>query len=130
MGTRALRIGIPAGLAALALLLGACGGSDTSSNGGDATTAPTTAPDDGNLFDGKTAAEFYSINCTGCHGSDREGIPGLGLPLLPDTLVENDAFYVDTILNGRPPTVMPPWGAQGVSEAEAEALVAFFRTAP
>ena len=126
MGTRALRIGIPAGLAALALLLGACGGSDTSSNNGD----PTTAPADGNLFDGKTAAEFYSINCTGCHGSEREGIPGLGLPLLPDVLVENDAFYVDTILNGRPPTVMPPWGAQGVSEAEAEALVAFFRTAP
>jgi len=119
-------MGIPAGLAALALLLGACGGSDTSSNSGDATTAPA----DGNLFDGKTAAEFYSINCTGCHGSEREGISGLGLPLLPDTLVENNAFYVDTILNGRPPTVMPPWGAQGVSEAEAEALVAFLRTAP
>lgn len=133
MQKRALRIGIPAGLAALALLLGACGGSDSSN--GDATTAPaddptTAAPDDGELFDGKAVAEFYTINCSACHGAERQGISGLGLPLLPEDLVEDDAFYIDTILNGRAATVMPPWGQQGVSNAEAEALVAFFRTAP
>ena len=133
MGPRILRIGIPAGLAAVALLLAACGGSDSTS--GDATTAPsddaTTVPaDDGPLFDGKTAAEFFVINCSGCHGTDRKGIPGLGLPLLPEALVNEDAFYIDTILNGRAATVMPPWGQQGVSNTEAEALVAFFRTAP
>ena len=137
MQNRALRIGIPAGLAAVALLLGACGGSD--SNGDDATKAPTEAPttaatdapaDDGELFGGKTVAEFYTINCSACHGAERQGISGLGLPLLPDTLVEDDAFYIDTILNGRAATVMPPWGQQGVSQAGAEALLAFLKTAP
>jgi mono/diheme cytochrome c family protein len=136
MQQRALRIGIPAGFAALALLLGACGGSNSDS--GDATNAPTevpstavtAAPDDGELFDGKTPAEFFVSNCSACHGTDRQGIPGLGLPLVPDALVEDDAFYIGTILNGRAGTVMPIWGQQGVSEAEATALVAFFRTAP
>lgn len=130
MQPRALRIGIPAALAGLALLLGACGGGDSSD--GDATEAPTTAateaPDDGELFDGKTAAEFYTLNCSACHGPNREGL--VGPALTPDTLVEDDAFYVETILNGRPATAMPAWGESGVSEAEATALVAFFRTAP
>lgn len=130
MRPRALRIGIPAALAGLALLLGACGGGDSDSNGDDATAEPTAtaAPDDGEAFDGKTAAEFYSINCSACHGPNREGIVGPGLT--PDTLVEDDAVYIDTILNGRAGTVMPAWGGQGVSESEATALVAFFRTAP
>ena len=133
MGTRILRIGIPAGLAAVALLLGACGGSDSDSTKAPTeapTGAATGAPDDGPLFGGKTVAEFFVINCSACHGMDRKGIPGLGLPLLPEALVEDDAFYTDTILNGRAATVMPPWGQQGVSEAEATALVAFLRTAP
>ena len=113
-----------------ASLLGACGGGDSDSNGdGDATETATTAPDDGDLFDGKTVAEFYTINCSACHGPNREGIVGPGLT--PDLLVDpDDAFYVETILDGRPGTVMPPWAASGVSQAEAEALVAFFRTAP
>ena len=132
MQARALRIGIFTGLAGFALLLGACGG-DSDSDGGDATEEPTAAAtdapaDDGEAFDGKTAAEFYGINCSACHGPNREGIVGPGLT--PDTLVEDDAFYIDTIINGRPGTVMPAWGGQGVSEAEATALVAFFRTAP
>jgi mono/diheme cytochrome c family protein len=136
MQQRTLRIDIPAGFIALALLLGACGGSNSAT--GDATTTPTAVPspaatatpDDAELFDGKTAAEFFVTNCSTCHGSDRQGISGLGLPLVPDALVKDDAFYIDTILNGRAGTVMPVWGQQGVSEAEATALVAFFRTAP
>lgn len=132
MRTRALRIGIPAGLVGLALLLGACGGSsDSDSDGGgstDPTATATAAPDDGEAFDGKTAAEFYTLNCSACHGANREGIVGPGLT--PDLLVEDDAFYIETILNGRPATAMPAWGDSGVSEAEATALVAFFRTAP
>jgi mono/diheme cytochrome c family protein len=136
MQQRALRIGIPAGFAALALLLGACGGSNSDS--GDATKAPTSVPSpaatevpgDGELFGGKTPAEFFVTNCSGCHGADRQGISGLGLPLVPNALVEDDAFYIGTILNGRAGTVMPIWGQQGVSETEATALVAFFRTAP
>jgi mono/diheme cytochrome c family protein len=77
MQQRALRISIPAGFAALALLLGACGGSNSDS--GDATNAPTEVPstaataatDDGELFDGKTTAEFFVSNCSACHGRDR-----------------------------------------------------------
>ncbi|MBT5774640.1 MAG: hypothetical protein HOH95_09745, partial [Dehalococcoidia bacterium] len=89
MQKRVLRIGIPAGVAALALLLSACGGSDSSSGDAtkapsdDATSAATAAPDDGPLFGGKTAAEFYVINCSACHGAERQGISGLGLPLVP-----------------------------------------------
>lgn len=91
------------------------------------TAEPTATPAE-ELFDGATAAAFYSTTCAACHGANREGIVGPGLT--PDLLVENDAFYIDTILNGRPGTAMPPWAGIGVSPAEAQALVAFFRTAP
>jgi len=116
------------------LLVGACGGSDSD---GDATEEPTEeptaaatteTPSDEELFDGDTAADFYGVNCSACHGPDRGGVVGPGLT--PDLLVEDDATYVDAILNGRDGTVMPAWAAQGVSQAEAEALVAFFRTEP
>jgi mono/diheme cytochrome c family protein len=128
-----------------AMFFVACGGD---SDDDDATTAPTetTEPtatataDDGNgnggdgdgdvLFDGKEVGEFYTLNCSACHGANREGISGLGLPLLPDSLTEDDAFYADVIANGRSGTVMPAWKDNGLSDAEIDALVAFIRTAP
>jgi len=140
MFARVLRLGVPIGIALLALLFAACGGGDSDDGGTAATSTdePTAAAtddshdDNGNsdeeLFDGATVQEFYTANCSACHGPNREGL--VGPALIPDRLVEDDAFYVDTILNGRSGTVMPAWGAQGVSEAEATALVAFFRTAP
>jgi cytochrome c55X len=47
-------------------------------------------------------------DCGSCHGMSLRG--GLGPALLPETLVgKTDAFLVETILNGRPDTAMPPW---------------------
>jgi len=128
---------------AAAMFFVACGGGD---DDGDSTAEPTdtaeptatATADDGDgdgdgdggvLFGGKEVGEFYTLNCSACHGANREGITGLGLPLNPDVLTEDDAFYQDTIANGRTGTVMPAWAANGLSEAEIDALVAFIRTA-
>lgn len=122
-----------------AMFFVACGGGDDD----DATAEPTdtseptaaaTADDGGGdddavLFGGKDVDEFYTLNCSACHGAGRVGITGLGLPLLPDVLTEDDAFYRDTIANGRTGTVMPVW-SDSLSDAEIDALVAFIRTAP
>ena len=196
MSKPAFRIGFPAGLAVLALLLGACGSgsSATATPTSEATAEPTTAATEAStsaatatptapvteaptsapnesptaaatatptavpteaptseataaptsvatqaptsapteepekLFDGITVSDFFASNCSVCHGSNREGL--IGPPLLPERLVEDDAYYINTILNGRPGTVMPVWGQNGVSPEEAQALVAFLRTAP
>lgn len=124
-----------------AMLFVACGGGDSDD---DATTEPTDTPEptatadngggdngggDG-LVGGKEVGEYYTLNCSACHGAGREGISGLGLPLQPDVLTEDDDFYRDTIANGRSGTVMPAWADAGLSDAEIDALVAFIRTEP
>jgi len=64
-------------------------------------------------------------DCGSCHGMLLNG--GLGPPLLPETLAAKpDASLVDTILNGRPGTPMPPW-RDFLSPSEAGWLVAQLR---
>ena len=47
-------------------------------------------------------------DCGACHGLTLQG--GMGPALLPDTLAgKPEAFLVETILNGRKGTAMPPW---------------------
>ncbi len=47
-------------------------------------------------------------DCGSCHGLTLKG--GLGPSLLADALKDkSDAFLVDTILQGRKGTAMPPW---------------------
>jgi cytochrome c55X len=47
-------------------------------------------------------------DCGSCHGLTLKG--GLGPSLLAETLIhKSDAFLVDTILQGRKGTAMPPW---------------------
>ena len=47
-------------------------------------------------------------DCGACHGARLKG--GLGPSLLPERLAPlPDAMLVDTILNGRDGTPMPPW---------------------
>jgi cytochrome c553 len=77
------------------------------------------------LFGGKPVAEFFAA----CHGADRKGVSGLGLPLLSNVLTAGDDFYFDTIKNGRTGTVMSSRGAIDLSDEEITALVAFIRTA-
>jgi cytochrome c55X len=60
-------------------------------------------------------------DCGSCHGLTLRG--GLGPALLPDSLAGKPApFLVQTILNGRPGTAMPPWRPL-ISEADADWLV-------
>jgi cytochrome c55X len=47
-------------------------------------------------------------DCGSCHGMTRKG--GLGSPLLAEELVKvSPEGLIDTILEGRPGTPMPPW---------------------
>lgn len=64
-------------------------------------------------------------DCGSCHGMTLKG--GLGPALLPENLAEkSDELLMSTILNGRPPTPMPPW--RGIlTEEEVAWLIAFLR---
>ncbi len=60
-------------------------------------------------------------DCGACHGLTLQG--GMGPSLLADALNgKPDDFLVDTILNGRKGTAMPPW-KPFMNEAEARWLV-------
>jgi cytochrome c55X len=60
-------------------------------------------------------------DCGSCHGMTLKG--GLGPPLLPLALADrDDAQLVDTILQGRAGTPMPPWAFE-ISPGEAGWLV-------
>lgn len=83
---------------------------------------------DEQIFDGRSVEEEFQDTCSGCHGPDRRG--AIGPALLPGRLTEDDHFYFDTIENGRPGTVMPAWGEQGLSEKEIWMLVGHIRSQP
>lgn len=107
--------------------------SSTSSNAGAATDEPSATAtdadngdddDDGEIAEtvqGKEVANFYQLNCSSCHGLDQQGIVGPALTV--DMLTQDDQFYIDTISNGRPGTVMPSWTATGLTMPEIRALV-------
>jgi cytochrome c55X len=60
-------------------------------------------------------------DCGSCHGMTRKG--GLGPSLLPDRLrTRPHALLVNTVLDGRPGTPMPPWRGE-LSEQDARWLV-------
>jgi len=96
--------------------------------GATAEPGQTPAGGDGATVQGVPVADFFQASCSACHGADRAGIAGLGLPLTPDALTQPDDFYFDTISNGRPGTVMPAWSAQGLSDDDINALVEFITT--
>lgn len=79
-------------------------------------------------FGGQTPRAVYQDSCGGCHGPEREG--GIGPALVPGRLTESDAFYFNTIQNGRPGTIMPAWGSFGMSAEEIWLLVGFIRSQP
>lgn len=70
-------------------------------------------------------ANLLTQDCGSCHGLTMKG--GLGPALLPATLAErDDAVLVETILDGRHGTPMPPWRFE-LSAQEAAWLVARLR---
>jgi mono/diheme cytochrome c family protein len=104
---------------------------EMSSGDGDGTAEPTATvePSDGGPADatvqGLPIGDYYLASCAACHGADRGGL--VGPALTPETLVEDDALYFETIKNGRPGTAMPPWGAQGLTDDEINALVEWLK---
>ncbi|MBI4284890.1 MAG: cytochrome c [Chloroflexi bacterium] len=75
-------------------------------------------------------AEIYARACAACHGTHRQGVPGLAPALTPESLARlTDAEIRDTILKGRPGTAMA--GFEGrLSAAEIDALVELIKSTP
>jgi len=72
---------------------------------------------------GRQAQLLYLLkhDCGSCHGMTRKG--GLGPALLPENLRDRpEELLVNTILDGRPGTPMPPWRGE-LSAADARWLV-------
>ena len=60
-------------------------------------------------------------DCGSCHGMTRKG--GLGPPLLPETIRARPIpLMVNTVLDGRPGTPMPPWRGE-LSEQDVRWLI-------
>ena len=101
------------------------------SGGGEAGGGATTEGGEGGdpaagMVQGIPVAEFFQANCAVCHGQNREGL--VGPALTPERLTQPDAFYHDTILNGRAGTAMPAWASvKGLNDADADALVQFLK---
>ena len=71
---------------------------------------------------GRPVSSYYVDSCSGCHGPTRQG--GTGPALLPQRLTQSDEYYFDIIQNGKPNTVMPPWGAM-MSDEDINTMIAF-----
>ena len=98
---------------------------------GTATTLGATEVDDTSAatfegtVQGKEVGLYYLDSCAGCHGTDRRGATGPAL--LPERLTQEDDYYLDVIANGKPGTVMPPWGGQ-LTEEDSTTLVGYIRS--
>ncbi|HLV44552.1 MAG TPA: cytochrome D1 domain-containing protein [Aggregatilineales bacterium] len=79
------------------------------------------------LVSGQPVHQFFADTCGGCHGPQREG--GTGPALIPGRLDQPPEFYADVIRNGRPGTIMPPWGA-AMAEEDIDTLVNFILSEP
>ncbi len=77
--------------------------------------------------DVNTGSELYTQNCVFCHQADAIGKPGTAPSLTNKELLSSasDAFFFDTIRDGRPGTGMPPFAHLG--EDKIKAIIAFLR---
>lgn len=143
MSIHARRLGLLTATVLAGLALAACSSNsdaDTSRPAfaveGFATQAATAAGSEGGASGeageggqvrGMAPGEFFAANCAACHGANREG--GIGLPLTPEKLTKDDAFYQDTIKNGRSGTAMAAMGTVlGLPDEEIALLVTFLKT--
>jgi len=119
-----------------ALILTACGGSDSSDDGdsGSATTAPA-AP----VGDAAHGAELYVGSCEACHGPGGIGVDGLGKPWVNSAFIagQTDDGLVAFIKVGRDVDdpenttgiIMPPKGGNpALSDQDVADIVAYMRT--
>ena len=70
--------------------------------------------------------DLLKNDCGACHGLTLKG--GMGPALLPENLANKpDEFLINTILNGRKGTAMPPWNTF-INSDEAAWLVQQLKT--
>jgi DNA-binding beta-propeller fold protein YncE/cytochrome c553 len=105
----------------LSLILSACMRSPQESETPGAQFQPGELP----MVKGKQVQAFYLDSCSGCHAPDRRGATGPAL--LPERLTQPDEYYHGVIKNGKPGTIMPPWGGQ-LSDEEIDTLISFIRS--
>ena len=69
---------------------------------------------------------LYGMNCAACHGDRGEG--GIGPSLnAPSFLgIASDAFFAETIVNGRPNTAMPTW--RELDSRQVSDLISYIRS--
>ena len=118
-------------LAALALVVTACGGSssDTSDTTGNASSSGNAA----------AGIEAYNGTCVACHGPNGEGIEGLGKPWVGSDFInsQTDAELLAFLIEGRPSdhpdnttgiAMMPRGGNPNLTDDDLLNLIAYMRT--
>ena len=73
----------------------------------------------------ENGGQLYQANCTGCHGPDGDGVPGINLGSGKFRHGTTDDEIVKIILGGLPGTAMPP---NSFSEGQAGTIVAYLRS--
>ncbi len=68
---------------------------------------------------------LFQANCTGCHGPEGDGIPGVNFSRGQYRRVSSDDDLLRIIVRGIPGTPMPP---SSFSESQATMVVAYLRT--
>lgn len=88
-------------------------------------------------FELASGASNYARSCAVCHGSDAQGVANLGKPLRNSAFVQNqsDEALFELVVKGRTladplnttGALMPPRGAQSLSDAQIHEVVAYMR---
>ena len=131
-------------VAVFALVVSACGGSDS----GDAATtvaptttaaATTTVATVASRGDADNGEALYQRSCMACHGAEGAGIEGLGKPWVGSTFINDrtDEEMFDFLLVGRPAddplnttgiAMLPRGGNQNLTDDDLYDLIAYMRT--
>lgn len=75
--------------------------------------------------DVENGGQIYQANCTGCHGPEGDGVPGVNLGSGQFRRGTADDELVRIIIGGIPGTAMPP---SSFSEGQAGTIVAYLRS--
>jgi putative heme-binding domain-containing protein len=73
----------------------------------------------------EAGSRLFQANCTGCHGPEGDGVPGVNFSKGQYRRVSSDDDLLRIIVRGIPGTPMPP---SSFSEGQATTVVAYLRT--
>ena len=73
----------------------------------------------------EAGSRLFQANCTGCHGPEGDGVPGINFSKGQYRRVSSDDELLRVIVRGIPGTPMPP---SSFSEGQATTVVAYLRT--